>query len=127
MASVFNELPTKLTKLVLDLGNPIRIVDNRATLSKLHIRADDMKPLLKQTYLQELRLLRLRDSLQFVAWKTVFLNKAKGGMRILELEMDAVPIVRRDYWHRANDVHGLTVAHAGLLEKEYKWVGGPLG
>lgn len=120
MASVFNELPTNLTKLVLDLGNHVHVVDDGITLSELHIRADDMKPLLKQTRLLELRLLRLRDSLQFIAWKTVFLSQVPGGMRILELQMDAEPIVRRNQWHKANDVRGLTVAHGGLLEKPYK-------
>ncbi|XPS71243.1 hypothetical protein M3J09_003431 [Ascochyta lentis] len=120
MASVFNELPTKLTKMVLDLGNPVRVVDDGITLTKLHIRANDMKPLLKQTRLLELRLLGLRDSVQFVAWQAVFLSRIPGGMRILELQMDAAPVIRSNCWHKATDVCGLTVAKPGLLEKPYK-------
>ncbi|KAF2632668.1 hypothetical protein BU25DRAFT_417273 [Macroventuria anomochaeta] len=122
MASVFTELPPKLTKLVLDLSHHVRVVDNGATLTKLHIRPEDMKPLLKQTRLLELRLLGLRDSLQFIAWKTVYLNQLPGGMRILELQMNAMPIIRNNNnkWHMALDVRGLTVAQPGLLEKPYK-------
>lgn len=120
MTSVFNELPTDLTKLVLDLGNHVRVVNNGTTSTLLHIRADDMKPLMKQTRLLELRLLRLRDTLQFVAWKTVFLNEQPGGMKVLELQMDVAPIIRNNKWNKASDVHGLTVTHSGLLEKPYK-------
>ena len=122
MASVFVDLPTKLTKLVLNLGNHVRVVDDDVALTKLHIRPEDMKPLMKQTRLQELRLLHLRDSLQLIAWKTVYLNRLRGGMRILELQMDAMPIIRDDNnkWHKAVDVRGLTVAQPGLLEKPYK-------
>lgn len=81
-----------------------------------------MRPLQKQTRLLELRLLRLRDSMQFIAWKTVFLSQIPGGMRILELQMEHVPIIRGglDHWHKAMDVRGLTVAKPGLLEKPYK-------
>ncbi len=121
MSDVFKELP-RLTKLVLDLNNPVDIMNDGFTLAELYIRAEDMEPLLNQTKLKELRLLRLRDSLQFIAWQTVFLNEAEGGMRILELQMHQAPIVRRDDWRKAVDVHNLTVAHAGLLEKEYKSV-----
>lgn len=122
MVSVFNELPTKLTKLVLDLGNPVCVADDSITLTKLHIRTSDMEPLLKQTRLLELRLLRLRDSMQFIAWKTVFLSQIPGGMRMLELQMDAVPNISQEFhhWHKATDVRGLTVAKPGLLEKPYK-------
>ncbi|KAJ4362209.1 hypothetical protein N0V95_001453 [Ascochyta clinopodiicola] len=124
MASVFNELPTRLTKLVLDLGNPVRVFDDTKVLTKLHIRADDLKPLLKQTRLLELRLLRIRDSVQFVAWKTVYLSQIPGGMRILELQMDAAPIIHNEHWRKATDVRGLTVAMPGLLEKPNKGDGG---
>lgn len=122
MASVFNELPTKLTKLVLDLGNPVRVADDGVVLTKLYMRSEDMTPLWKQTRLLELRLLRLRDSLQFIAWKTVFLSRISGGMRILELQMHGEPIIRDGlaHWHKAEDVHGLTVAKPVLLEMPYK-------
>ncbi len=122
MPSVFIDLPTKLTKLVLDLGNNVRVFDNSISLVVLHITPEDMKPLVKQTRLQELRLLRLRDSLQFIAWKTVYSSKLSEGMRTLELQMDTEPILRNDNitWHKAVDVHGLTVAQPKALEKPYK-------
>jgi hypothetical protein len=126
MPSVFEDLnKRKLTKLVLDLNNHVRVVDEARDgrfLIKLHISPLDMEPLLKQTRLRELRLRRLRDSMQLIAWKTVYLNKLPGGMRTLELQMDAMPIVRNggNKWHKAVDVRGLTVAQPGLLEKPYK-------
>ncbi|KAF1934036.1 uncharacterized protein M421DRAFT_200 [Didymella exigua CBS 183.55] len=126
MASVFEDLNKRnLTKLVLDLHNHVRVVDEAHDgryLIKLHINQEDMKPLLKQTRLQELRLRRLRDSMQLIAWKTVYMNELPGGMRTLELQMDVMPITRNgnSKWHKAADVRGLTVAQPGLLEKPYK-------
>ena len=122
MPSVFDDLPTKLSVLVLDLGNHIRVVDDEFNVTKVHIIPNDMAPLVKQTRLRELRLFRLRDSLQFIAWKTVYLNKRPGGMQVLELQMDGMPILRgnSNKWHKAVDVSGLTVAQPGLLEKLYK-------
>ena len=126
MPSVFQDLnKRKLTKLVLDLHNIVRVVDegsNGRWLVKLHISPLDMGPLMKQTRLQELRLRRLRDSMQLIAWKTVFLNELPGGMRTLELQMEDAPIIRNsnNKWHKAVDVRGLTVAQPGFLEKAYK-------
>lgn len=121
MAFVFDDLP-KLTKLVLDLGNDVSVFNDSVYVTKLRMNPEDMKPLVKQTKLQELRLFRLRDSLQFVAWQTVYLNKTPGGMRTLELQMNDEPILRNDdnKYHRAVDVRGLTVAQPGLLEKPNK-------
>lgn len=44
------------------------------------------------------------------------------GMRILELQMHGEPIIRDGlaHWHKAEDVHGLTVAKPVLLEMPYK-------
>lgn len=125
MPSVFEDLnKRKLTKLVLDLHNTVRVFDEGGGLwlVKLHISPLDMGPLLKQTGLQELRLRRLRDSMQLIAWKTVFLNELPGGMRTLELQMEDAPIIRNgnDKWHKAVDVRGLTVTQPKLLEKPYK-------
>ncbi|KAF3045653.1 hypothetical protein E8E12_011005 [Didymella heteroderae] len=126
MPCVFDDLnKRKLTKLVLDLHNHVRVADEAHDgrfLVKLHISPLDMDPLLKQTKLQELRLRRLRDSMQLITWKTVYLNELPGGMRTLELQMDAMPIIRDggSKWHKAVDVRGLTVAQPGLLEKPYK-------
>lgn len=125
MPSVFEDLnKRKLTKLVLDLHNTVRVFDEdgNGRVVKLHISSLDMGPLLKQTRLQELRLRRLRDSMQLIAWKTVFLNELPGRMRTLELQMEHAPIIRNDdsKWHKAADVRGLTVAQPGFLEEPYK-------
>lgn len=123
MPSVFSDLP-KLSTLVLDLGKHVRVVDDSVNVTKVHISPVDMMPLVKQTRLRELRLFGLRDSLQYIAWTTVYKNKLPGGMQILELQMDAMPIIRDDNnkWHKAVDVRGLTVAQPGVLEKPYKYV-----
>lgn len=126
MPSVFQDLnKRKLTKLVVDLHNTVRVVDegdNGRWIVKLHISPLDMGPLLRQTRLQELRLRRLRDSMQLIAWKTVFRNELPGGMRTLELQMEDAPVIRNgnEKWHKAVDVYGLTVAQPGLFEKPYK-------
>lgn len=127
MASVFEDLnKRKLTKLVLDLNNDVRVADHALDgrfLTKHHITPEEMEPLLSQTRLVELRLRRLRDSMQLIAWKTVYLNELPGGMRTLELQMHDMPILRNNSnskWHKAADVRGLTVAQPGLLEKPYK-------
>lgn len=124
MPSIFRDLPARLKTLVLDLGNQVRVYDDNVVLMELHISPMDMEPLVKYTRLQELRLFGLRDSLQFIAWRTVFHNKRRGGMQTLELHMDAMPIMRNNNnkWHKALDVRGLTVAQPGLLEKPYKCV-----
>lgn len=125
MPSILEDLNKhKLTKLVVDLHNTVCVYDEGAKgrVVKLHISPLDMGPLLKQTRLQELRLRRLRDSMQLIAWKTVFLNELPGGMRTLELQMEHTPIIRNgdSKWHKAEDVRGLTVAQPGFLEKPYK-------
>lgn len=111
-----------MTKLVLDLGNYVRVLNDGVHVTKLHMNPEDMSPLTKQTRLQELRLFRLQDSLQFIAWQTVYLNKTPEGMRTLELQMNAAPILRNknNRYHKAADVRGLTVAQPGLLEKPNK-------
>ena len=121
MPSILDDLPTKLSVLVLDLGNHVRVFEE-FNVTKVHIIPSDMTPLVKQTRLRELRLFRLRDSLQFIAWNTVYLNKRPGGMQVLELQMDVMPILRgnSNKWHKAVDVSSLTVAQPGLLEKLYK-------
>ena len=93
MPSILDDLPTKLSVLVLDLGNHVRVFEE-FNVTKVHIIPSDMTPLVKQTRLRELRLFRLRDSLQFIAWNTVYLNKRPGGMQVLELQMDVMPILR---------------------------------
>jgi hypothetical protein len=119
MAAVWNALPTTLVKLVVDLGQPIRF-EVYGVQREHYIQSDDMEPLLQQTRLKELRLFRLPFSMQSIAWETVFRNTSKGGMQILELQMADQPIVRTEHWTKAGEVRGLNVAHAALLEIEYK-------
>lgn len=122
MPSVFDDFPARMKTLVLDLGNYVRVYDDNLVSEKLHITPTDMEPLVRLSRLRELRLFGLRDSLQFIVWKTIFRNKRKGGMQTLEMRMDAMPMVRNSNhkWHKAVDVRGLTVAQPGLLEKPYK-------
>jgi hypothetical protein len=119
MAPLWNALPTTLVRLVVDLGQPIRY-EIYGVQREHYIQADDMKPLVQQTHLRELRLFRLPFSMQSIAWETVFRNTSDGGMQILELQMADRPIVRNEHWTKADEVRGLNVAHAALLEIEYK-------
>jgi hypothetical protein len=119
MAAVWNALPTTLTKLIIDLGQPIRY-EVYGVQREHYIQSDDMQPLVQQTNLEELRLFRIPFSVQLIAWETVFRNTSDGGMQILELQMADGPIVRNGHWRKADEVRGLNVAHAALLEIEYK-------
>jgi hypothetical protein len=110
MAAVWNALPTTLTKLIIDLGQPIRY-EVYGVQREHYIQSDDMQPLVQQTNLEELRLFRIPFSIQSIAWETVFRN---------ELQMADGPIVRNGHWRKADEVRGLNVAHAALLEIEYK-------
>ncbi|KAF2132391.1 hypothetical protein P153DRAFT_285814 [Dothidotthia symphoricarpi CBS 119687] len=124
MACVWEKLPTTLTKLVLDLGQPVRLEQDGDVQYKSYITTNEMKPLQHQTMLKELRLLRLYDSLQCVVWETVFRNKSRGGIRVLDLQMAAAPLVRLEHWRQAKDVVGLTVPNEECKEKEYKGLDG---
>lgn len=120
MAVVWEKLSTSLTKLVLDLGQPVRLQQDGTNEYKSYITPAEMRPLVQQTELEELRLFGMHDSLQSVYWETVFRNTSKTGMRVLDLNMAAHPIVRQDHWRKAEDVRGLTVPKADSKEKEYK-------
>jgi hypothetical protein len=119
MAAVWNALPETLMKLIVDLGQPIRY-EVYGVQREHYIQSNDMQPLVLQTHLKELRFFRIPFSMQFIAWETVFRNTSNGGMQILELQMADGPIVRNEHWREANEVRGLNVAHAALLEIEYK-------
>jgi hypothetical protein len=121
---VWEKLPTTLTKLVLDLGEPVRLDQDGEFLHKSYITLSEMKPLLEQVKLKELRLFRVRDSLQPLVWETVFRNISDSGMRVLDLQMAAAPIVRSEQWKKANDVAGLTVPTEECEEKQYKGMDG---
>jgi hypothetical protein len=113
-----------LTKLVLDLGEPVRLDQDGDLLHKSYITADEMKPLQEQVELKELRLLRVHNTLQPLVWETVFRNTSEGSMHVLDLQMASAPIVRSSQWRKANDVAGLTVPTDASEEKEYKGMDG---
>ena len=109
---------------MLDLGEPVRLDQDGDVLHKSYITPSEMKSLQEQTELKELRLFRVRDSLQPLIWETVFRNTSQGGMRVLDVQMAAAPIVRSEQWKKANDVAGLTVPTETSEEKEYKGMDG---
>jgi hypothetical protein len=119
-AAVWDKLPTSLTRLVLDLGEPVRLDQDGSVLHRSYITLSEMKPLQEQVKLKELRLFRVHESLQPLVWETVFRNTSDGGMRVLELQMAAAPIVRSEQWKKATDVAGLTVPTEELKGQVYK-------
>jgi hypothetical protein len=124
MAVIWEKLSTSLTKLILDLGQPVRLQQDAKNEYKSYITSAEMKLLVQQTKLKELRLFRMHDSFQSIYWETVFRNTSETGMRVLDLEMAAPPIVRKDHWHKAENVRGSTVPKADSKEKEYKGIEG---
>lgn len=120
MGKIWDTLPTNMTKLVLDLGQPIRTERDGDIEYKSYISPKDMKPLLLQSQLEELRLFGMHDSMQAVVWETAYRNFSEGGMRVVDLQMAAEPIVRMDHWRKAVDVVGLTVPKQDSNESEYK-------
>lgn len=119
-APVFAKLATPLKKLVIDLGQPVRLDEDGFTVHKSYITVSELKPLLEQVKLEELRLFRVHDSLQPLVWETVFRNTSDGGMRLLDLQMAKAPIVRTETWKKAKDVSGLTVPTEEAKEQVYK-------
>lgn len=120
MAVIWTKLSTSLTKLVLGLGQPVHLQQDGENEYKSYITPAEMKPLVQQTELEELRLFHMHDSLQSIYWEAVFRNTSKTGMRVLDLDMAAPPIVRKEHWRKADDVRGLTVLKTDSKEKEYK-------
>lgn len=123
-AAVWGSLPSTLAKLVLDLGEPVRLEQDGDVLHKSYIIPDEMRSLQEQVKLKELRLFRVHNSFQLMVWETVFRNTSEGGMRILDVQMAAAPIVRSEQWKKAKDVVGLTVALENSAEKGYKGMDG---
>ena len=66
MSSVLEKLPSSLSKLILDLGQPIHLHQNGDELYKSYITPIEMKALQQQTELTELRLFRMHYSLQSI-------------------------------------------------------------
>lgn len=123
-ADICEALPEFLTKLVVDLGEPVRIDNDGDIVYRSYITPQEMKPLQQQTKLKELRLFHVHNSLQQIVWETVFRNTSEGGMRVLDLQMASAPIVRLEKWRKAKDVRGLTVPTGEGQEKEYKGLDG---
>jgi hypothetical protein len=123
-ATIWEKLPTTLTKLVLDLGEPVRLEQDDDTLHRSYITSDEVKPLQEQVKLKELRLFRVHNSFQPLVWETVFRNTSDSGLRILDVRMAAAPIVRSEQWKKAKDVAGLTVSLEESEDKGYKGMNG---
>lgn len=121
---MLTSLPTNLIKLVVDLGEPVRLDQDGDVLHKSYITSTELKPLQEQTELKELRLLRVHDAIQPLIWETVFRNTTDNGMRVLDIQMANAPIVRSEQWKRAKNVVGLTVPTETSEEKEYKGMDG---
>ncbi|CBX94766.1 predicted protein [Plenodomus lingam JN3] len=124
-AHVWEGLNTSMTKIIIDLGYPVRLIVNGFSAHESFITSDELKPLVQQTKLKELRLFHMKDdsySYQPVIWETVYRNSNENGMRLLDINMADPPIVRSEHWHKAEDVAGLTVAHCKTGDKDYKHV-----
>lgn len=120
-AHIWTGLTTSLSKLVIDIGNPVRLqVDGFTAVHKSYLTTNELSPLVQQTKLKELRLFHMHNSYQLVIWETVYRNTSEGGMRLLELTMAAAPLVRSEHWLKANNVTGLTVAISEDGGREYK-------
>ncbi|KAH7406154.1 hypothetical protein DE146DRAFT_435409 [Phaeosphaeria sp. MPI-PUGE-AT-0046c] len=120
-AAVLEKLSNSmLKKLVVDLGEPVRLDENGDIIHESYITFNELRPLQEQVKLKELRLFRVHDSIQAIVWETIFRNTSDGGMRILELQMAKAPIVRSEQWKKAKDVTGLTVPTEEATEQGYK-------
>jgi hypothetical protein len=109
MEMIWSALPTTVTKLVLDVGYPIKL-DADDSNRLIYLNQESMKPLINYTKLKELRIFGMRDTYQSTIWETVYRNEAEeGSMRVLELQMAAPPLVRHEGWSQATDVQGLRV------------------
>jgi hypothetical protein len=120
MAAIWDGLPISLTKLVLDLGEPVRLEEDGPTLHKSYITHDEMRPLRKLVKLRELRFFRVHESFQPTIWETVFRNTSTGGMRVLDIQMARAPIIRSEEWRKAEDVTGLNFPLKGSEDEQYK-------
>ncbi|KAF2856991.1 hypothetical protein T440DRAFT_383421 [Plenodomus tracheiphilus IPT5] len=120
-AWVWEGLSLSMTKIIIDIGFPVRLqVNGFDDIYKSYITCKELKPLIQQTKLEELRLFHMQDSYQNIIWETVYRNTNEDGMRLLDLTMAEPPLVRPKHWQKANDVAGLTVAIAEACGKEYK-------
>ncbi|KAF2691997.1 hypothetical protein K458DRAFT_438286 [Lentithecium fluviatile CBS 122367] len=111
MEMVWEVLPKTLTKLIIDVGRPVR-VDQHNPYHKKYISQESMKPLVEFNKLRELRIFGMRDTFQSIIWEAVFRNEADDkGMHVLDLQMAEKPLVREKHWVAANDLQGLKVSN----------------
>ena len=122
MACIWDAVTTSLTKLVLDLGCPVRLHQDGDVLHESRISAAEMDALKKQEQLEELRLFSMYDSFQALVWETVYRNKSVGGIGVLDLKMAVTPITRSKKWRPASEVESLVRLNNTLKGKEYKYV-----
>lgn len=121
-AEFLDALPTTLTKLIVNLEQPV-LPQEGNTLSTYGktIEPSDMASLLDMTQLEELRFFKIPDiTFQRVVWGTVFRNDLKNGMKVLELEMARPAVVRPGDWRYAHDVVDLDVAAGVYMAQKYK-------
>ncbi|KAH9868695.1 hypothetical protein J1614_007767 [Plenodomus biglobosus] len=118
---VWEGLSTSMTKIILDIGYPVRLMfDGYKSTQKGFISSSEMKPLVKQTKLKELRLFHMQDSYQSIIWETLYRNSTDEGMLLLDITMAVPPLVRSKDWRKASDVAGLAVAVVESGDQEYK-------
>jgi hypothetical protein len=111
MDIVWKALPRTLTKLIIDVSQPVE-VDRKNPLHKRYMGQEAMKPLIEFTKLRELRIFGMRETFQATIWETVFRNEAEEkGMHVLDLQMVDKPLVRQKHWVKAEDVQGLKVVN----------------
>ncbi|KAF2000228.1 hypothetical protein P154DRAFT_412777, partial [Amniculicola lignicola CBS 123094] len=122
MEAVWPALPKTLTKLVVNLDNPVHL-DTADGNRRTYISHDAMRPLTTFTKLEQLRIFGMHDSFQSIIWETVYRNDADSkSMDVLDLSMKLVPLVRRSDWLKAEDVKKLTVAEDEV--QPYKGIDG---
>ncbi|KAF2476578.1 uncharacterized protein BDR25DRAFT_277823 [Lindgomyces ingoldianus] len=120
--STWEVLPTTLTKLVLDISQPVRL-DGTDAHRESYLPQSGLKPLVNFDKLEELRIFGMRDSFQSIIWETVYRHDPDSdGMRILELSMANRPLIRQEGWLKAQEVVGLRVAKDD--ENPYKGLDG---
>ncbi|OAL56562.1 hypothetical protein IQ07DRAFT_674741 [Pyrenochaeta sp. DS3sAY3a] len=125
-AEFLDALPTTLTKLIVNLEQPVFPQEGNtlSTYGKT-IEPSEMTSLLDMTQLEELRLFKIPEiSFQPVVWGTVFRNKTAKGMKVLELEMARPAVVRPGDWCLAHDVVDLDVAAGVYMAQKYKGASG---
>lgn len=88
------------------MGNPVHLNVNDNE-HPIYLSVDEMRSLVQFTQLKELRIFGMRTSYQSVIWETVYKNE--GLIDVLELHMEAEPLIRQEGWFKPEHVRGLNV------------------